>query len=201
MVGVSFNVLVVCSGNLCRSPIAEQLLRARTAGHPVIVSSAGTVADDGAPMPEEAAMVSRRYGGEPSGHRSQLLTESHLRSADLVLTATRAHRGSVVQMLPRMSRKAFTISEFARLLGAVPEAERATLADTASVVDAARSLRGFVSPPDEPEHDDLEDPYRQPFEVYEAVGARLDAEIGIIASGLWPSEATLRAPDVRGARQ
>lgn len=184
----SFNVLMVCSGNLCRSPIAEQLLRARTRGCPIRTFSAGVIADDGVTMPEEAATLSRMYGGEPGGHLSRLLTEAHLRAADLVLTATRAHRSSVVQLLPRMSRRTFTINEFARLLGAVQESGRAALFGSEGVVDAARSLRGFVAPPENPNDDDLEDPYRRPFEVYESVGARLHEQIALIAEGLCPQD-------------
>lgn len=184
MAGSTFNVLMVCSGNICRSPIAEQLLRARTAGHSIVVSSAGVIADPGAPMTEEAARVSRRYGGEPDGHRARLLTRAHLGDADLVLTATRAHRGTVVQLVPRMSRRAFTLSEFARLVSAVPEHEWGSFEDAAALVDAVRALRGFVPPPDEPDDDDIEDPYRKPVEVYETVGARLHDEVGVIADGL-----------------
>ena len=184
MPAAGFNVLMICSGNLCRSPIAEQLLRARTAGSGIAVSSAGVIAENGAAMPSEAAIVSRRYGGDPSTHLSRLLTVEHLREADLVLTATRAHRSSVVQLLPRMSRRTFTINEFARLLGNIPESEWAGLLDSASVVDAARSLRGLVAPPENPDDDDLEDPYRRPFEVYEAVGARLHEQIALIAEHL-----------------
>ncbi|WP_231567732.1 arsenate reductase/protein-tyrosine-phosphatase family protein [Sinomonas humi] len=175
---------MVCSGNLCRSPIAEQLLRARTSGYPMRISSAGVIADDGLRMPEEAAKVSRQYGGDPEDHRSRLLTEEQLGEADLVLTATRAHRSSVVQLLPRMSRRTFTISEFARLLSSVTERDGLVLVDSADVVDSARSLRGFVAPPENPEDDDLEDPYRRPFEVYEAVGARIHEQIALIAEKL-----------------
>ena len=184
MSGFSFKVLMVCSGNICRSPIAEQLLRAKTAGQLVVVSSAGVIARDGVAMTEEAALVSRAYGGEPGEHRARLLTEALLQQADLVLTATRAHRGSVVKLLPRMSRKAFTISEFARLVNGVPPPDWGSISDASALVDVARSLRGFVPPPEEPEDDDIEDPFRQPLDVYEAVGARLDTEIAVIANGL-----------------
>lgn len=186
MSAARFSVLMVCSGNLCRSPIAEQLLRARTSGYPISISSAGTIADDGKPMPDEAAAISRRYGGDPSNHYSRLLSEAQLRDADLVLTATRAHRSAVVQMLPRMSRRAFTMNEFARLAAGLPEAGAELWLDPAGVVDAVRSLRGFVAPPESPDDDDLEDPYRRPLEVYEAVGARIHEQIALIAEKLCP---------------
>lgn len=186
MVEAVFKVLMVCSGNLCRSPIAEQFLTTRTRGCPVVVSSAGVMARDGAAMPDEAATISLRYGGRPEAHRSRFLTEAQLREVDLVLTATRAHRSSVVRILPRMANRAFTINEFARLLEALPPRGSAAPFDAVSVVDAARSLRGHVSPPENPADDDLEDPYRRPFEVYESVGARLHEQIMLIAEHLYP---------------
>lgn len=175
---------MVCSGNLCRSPIAEQLLRARTIGYPIRISSAGTIAHNGKSMPDEAAEVSRRYGGDPSGHLSRLLTEALLIDTDLALTATRAHRSAVVQILPRMSRRTFTINEFARLVGALSDTERDSLTESASVVEAARSLRGFVAPPENPEDDDLEDPYLRSIHVYERVAESLHLSIDGIADVL-----------------
>lgn len=192
MVGSTFTVLMVCSGNICRSPIAEQLLRARTRGRPITVSSAGVIARAGAAMTDEAAMASRSLGGDPTGHRARRLSEDHLRGTDLVLTATRAHRSSVVQLLPRMSRTTFTISEFARLVAAVAQNESSSLDNAASLVDAARSLRGHVPPPHEPEDDDIEDPYLRPLEVYERVAAVLNSEIEVIATQLIKSRSIPR---------
>ncbi len=101
-----------------------------------------------------------------------------------MLTATRAQRGAVVRLWPRISRKSFTISEFARLIRAIPDHEAPSFSDRCGLVEAARSLRGFVPPPEDPDQDDIEDPYRQPLEVYEFVGARLDGEMAVIADGL-----------------
>ncbi|MDQ4502975.1 low molecular weight phosphatase family protein [Sinomonas sp. ASV322] len=180
----NFHVLFVCSGNICRSPMAEQLLRARGAGSDIGVSSAGTIADEGAPMTREAAELSQRYGGDPSGHRSRLLTSEVLMSADLVLTATRAQRASVAQLVPRASRRTFTIREFSRLLRAIPGDDRISLRDSFALVEAARSRRGFIEPPNNPDDDDVEDPYLRPIEVYERVAALLDSEVKAIAAHL-----------------
>lgn len=152
-------------------------------------------------MPEEAAEISRTYGGDPSTHRSRLLTEAHLRAADLVLTAAREHRSAVVRMLPRSSRRTFTITEFARLAGAIPEAERESLVDLPRVVDAARSLRGLVAPPNDPDDDDLEDPYRRPFEVYEAVGLRIHRSLGAIVTALTEPLTARDSRDIKNGPQ
>src|SRR3954465_9921582 len=107
MTDEGFSVLLVCSGNICRSPIAEQALRARADGA-VLFSSAGTIARDGSPMTEEAALLSRRLGGDPSGHLSRRLTRAMIQEAGLVLTAAREHRARVVEAFPRASGYTFT---------------------------------------------------------------------------------------------
>ncbi|ANJ26267.1 hypothetical protein [Agromyces aureus] len=113
------NVLVVCTGNICRSPVAEQVLAARLAdagAEGVSVSSAGTGALVGHPMTPEAAMLSVRYGADPAGHAARQLTEQLVLDADLVLTATRAHRAQVAELVPRAARRAYTLREFARVV-------------------------------------------------------------------------------------
>lgn len=69
-------------------------------------------------------------------------------------------------------------------MSALPESGSDVLLDPAHVVDAARAMRGFVPPPENPGDDDLEDPYRRPFEVYESVGARIHEQIALIAEKL-----------------
>src|SRR5690242_2518382 len=111
-------ILFVCSGNICRSPLGAQVLRARLgdAAPAFDIESAGTIADDGAAMDGAAAAQSSRLGGDPSTHASRYLTESIAASADLVLTAERSHRAAVAQLAPRASKRAFTIKQFARVL-------------------------------------------------------------------------------------
>ncbi len=178
----TFTILVVCSGNICRSPLAEQLLRARlaTASESFRLLSAGTVADEGATMTEEAAALSARYGGDPHGHRSRPLSATQIQSADLVLAATRAHRAAVVSLVPRASRITFTLKEFAALVQSLSPDDVAGLSDAAAVVEAAAAQRGFVQHHD----DDIEDPYRQPLDVYERVAEAIDAAASAAAQAL-----------------
>src|SRR5258708_13929920 len=88
-------ILLVCTGNICRSPLAEALLRRdlTARGFPEIeVSSAGTGAWDGAPGSEGADLVGLERGLDLSGHRARLLTRELVEGADLVLTMARHHR-------------------------------------------------------------------------------------------------------------
>jgi protein-tyrosine phosphatase len=180
-----FRVLVVCSGNIARSPLAEQLLRSRLPGAGgVVVTSAGTIADDGRAMAPEAAALAARYGGDPRGHAAKRLDEELIRDADLVLTATREHRAAVVQMVPRASRTAYTINQFARLLGSLDPGVIAGAPSVEALVAEVAAQRGMVPPPADPTVDDIVDPYRKSAEVYEDAGGQIDRATDAIARAL-----------------
>jgi protein-tyrosine-phosphatase len=94
-------ILLVCTGNICRSPLAEALLR-RTLEQRgvdgVSVTSAGTGAWDGAPASEGAYLVGLERGLDLSGHRARLLTRELVEEADLILTMARHHRARVDEL-------------------------------------------------------------------------------------------------------
>ena len=187
-----FNLLTVCTGNICRSPIAEDLLRSRLQAFaiPSYVHSAGSNALVGRGITPEALKVAKRFGGAGERHEARQLTQELAASADLILTATREHRGSVVGFHPRASRYCFTLNQFARLVEPVLESgflQSAALENSHGESGRLRSLvaevaatRGFLPPPENLMDDDIEDPYRQPWEVYERVGARVDAGVSTV---------------------
>jgi len=93
--------VLVCTGNTCRSPLAEALLRqalAERGVEGVEVLSAGTGAWEGAPASEAAYLVALESGLDLSNHRAQLLTADLLASTDLVLTMARHHRARVLEL-------------------------------------------------------------------------------------------------------
>jgi protein-tyrosine phosphatase len=136
-----YDVLVVCEGNLCRSPLAERLLTSRLAGSEVLVASAGVHAVVGAPMDASAAAELARLGGDPTEFEARQLTTPLANAADLVLTATRAIRGQVVATAPAALKRTFTLLELAALLEAHPWGE----GDAADVVARAADWRASVS--------------------------------------------------------
>ncbi|GGC99825.1 protein-tyrosine-phosphatase [Tersicoccus solisilvae] len=109
-------LLIVCSANVCRSRYAEQLVRDQ-APSDWSVSSAGTHAADGS---ARCALVDRRLGGGHSGASSdgsaRPLTLESIEAAQLVLTAERAHRTAVLQVLPEARSRTFTLREFVLLV-------------------------------------------------------------------------------------
>lgn len=110
--------MTVCTGNICRSPMAEVLLRAALVGTGIRVHSAGTHALVDEAMTPQALQLALSNGADASGadaHRARLLTEPLLAETDLVLTMAREHRSAVVQMAPALLHRTFTVREFARL--------------------------------------------------------------------------------------
>jgi len=110
-----FRVLMVCTGNTCRSPLAEGILKALVpADAPAIrVSSAGTAGFGGAPATGLARQVARSHEVDISGHRSSALERRALDEADLVLAMTGEHEDDVLSLAPDARKRTFLLSEFA----------------------------------------------------------------------------------------
>ncbi len=89
-------MLFVCTGNICRSPAAEFLFRARIGTAPIVASSAGTSGLSGWDMDAPSARALRAFGVDPSAHVARRMTREMVAAADLVLTADTDHRSIVV---------------------------------------------------------------------------------------------------------
>lgn len=187
-----FCVLYVCTGSVCRSPIAERLTRlelSRRLGPgaaQIVVGSAGTWGHVGAPMEAHAATVLAEYGADPDDFHGRELLDEHVIEADLVLTATRDHRAQVISMGHAAGLRTFTLKEFTRLVRAI---DPATLPD-GSVVDRARALvraaaalRGWLLAPSA-EADEVYDPYGAPVTVFRHIGAEIHSALDPVVTAL-----------------
>lgn len=105
-------VLVVCVGNICRSPMAEAILRQRLAGGRISIRSAGLRALAGAPLHELADAVLRKHGLQLPGHHSRQIDRPMLRRAQLVLAMERPHLDRLLRLAPEIRGKAFLISQW-----------------------------------------------------------------------------------------
>ncbi|MGX5654026.1 arsenate reductase/protein-tyrosine-phosphatase family protein [Geodermatophilus nigrescens] len=180
----AFTVLVVCTGNICRSALAERLGRAYLAealgdrSDLVRIASAGVGAVVGSGVHPYTASVLRGLGGDPDGFRARRLVGSMVDDADLTLTMTRAHRSAVLGAAPRALSRTFTLREAADLVTLAGEDVGAV---GASLPDRARDLvrRMGVARPRRAgrAQDDVPDPIREPIEVHQEVGEAVAAAL------------------------
>ena len=185
-------ILTVCTGNVCRSPYLERALQTeldRSWGPgEVEVTSGGTGALAGNPVDEGSRVLMDRLGYSSEGFVARTLLAEHVASADLVLTATRAHRGKVATLHPRALRYVFAFREFADLLSGVDPAELHAPSTTASehvqrVVTLAAGQRG-VRPPLSDSEADIVDPYRRGPEVFEQMADEIGQALPVVVAAL-----------------
>lgn len=159
-------ILVVCTGNVCRSPAAQVLL-SHALDASVTVRSAGTHALIGHPIdPPMARYLSPGHASD--GFRSRQLDDSMVQEAQLVLTMTREHRALVLAMAPLALRRTFTLLEFVHLSEELSHATGSARTDAerlALLLPMAYHQRGTSHPTNDAY--DVVDPYRQPETVYE----------------------------------
>ncbi|WP_329083751.1 MULTISPECIES: arsenate reductase/protein-tyrosine-phosphatase family protein [unclassified Streptosporangium] len=178
--GARFRILFVCTGNVCRSPLAERLTRSALGPCPAVqVTSAGTRAEPGREMTERARRVLVRLGGDPAGFGSRPLVPDLVAAADLVLTATRGHRAESVAMHLAAVTRTFTIAEFGTLVRAVPPEEithhRDPVRRARALVDEARALRGLVRV----DQLDIADPFGRSRLAYRVAGRDIARSLAV----------------------
>lgn len=111
------NILFVCTGNTCRSPLAEGLMRklAREAELGVEVRSAGVYATDGGSISNHSAAILQEHGEKIDDFSSSILTKELMEWSDLVLTMTLGHKGIVLERFPDATDKTYALKEFVEL--------------------------------------------------------------------------------------
>lgn len=203
---MTFTILTVCTGNVCRSPVAELQLSAALRDIPgVRVASAGTQALVGRGVPPTTLAVGREYGLDASEHRARQVTEDHIREADLILAMARDHRRAIVEAVPGAVRRTFTLRELARIAnlaggGELDQVDEDALPlDTSSSMRAAvaraAALRGSVGPVEDQRELDVLDPFGRSDDTYRRSFEQLIPAGDIVASFL-----TKAVQDVAGSR-
>lgn len=184
-----FSVAFVCTGNVCRSPVAERLLTSRIGAQAeVVVWSAGTHALSGLGIDAPSAAALVEFGVSPAGHVAHVLNVDSAEATDLILCATTAHRRFILERAPRLLARTFTLLEFGRLARTLdsPTAALAEPAELRAAVAAIARQRGQAATVPAPD-DDIADPYGAGHEVARAcvhqISRAVDAAIAALAIG------------------
>jgi protein-tyrosine phosphatase len=179
-------ILVVCTGNVCRSPLAERLLahqlRRRSVG--ADVSSAGLVLD-GAPASPEILRLLEEQGLDGTAHRSRILGADLVAGADLILGMTREHVREAVLVTPEAFARTFTLKELVRRGRAVgPRPDGESLAEWLERVGEGRRRGAALgASPD----DDITDPIGLPMAVYRDVAREIQEHTSALVNLAWPT--------------
>lgn len=169
------SVLVVCTGNICRSPLGEGFVRraltARLGRSAPEVRSAGTAGWEGSGATAESVGAGAEHGLDISGHVARLLRPDLVEEAGLVIAMTAEHRGEVIAMVPSAAPRTFTLKELARLAEALPPPEgQVDLEARVAEADALRASGFEGNPLDE----DVTDPLGMPLDTYRAIAWEIE---------------------------
>ena len=185
-------VLIVCTANVCRSPMAAGLLQKHLllVGANVKVHSAGTQSVE-LPVDPQAVRAAREFGVDLRAHRPRQFDAAMLATdgADLIVTMTRQHLRDVVFADPLVWPRTFTLRELVRRSLQTPtSAATRGLRDWVGALGDTR-VRGNVLN-DDP-NDDVIDPYGQSMRKVRSVAAELDHLTGqLCARAPWPHRST-----------
>jgi protein-tyrosine-phosphatase len=111
-----FNILVLCTANICRSPLGEAIFNHYVSTHglekQISVKSAGIWATDGYPVSTLAIAVAKENGIDVSKHLSRSITPEMINSSDLILCMTPAHKKELLLFFPKLESKIFALKEY-----------------------------------------------------------------------------------------
>jgi protein-tyrosine phosphatase len=182
-------ILIVCTGNVCRSPIAEgalkRELRRRFADAAPDVCSAGIAGWEGSRATPEAIRVAAERDIDITDHLARKLRPEMIREADLILAMASDHRDGIITADRTAPGRTFTLKELVRLAERMPQAAEGSGASTLRLrISQADALRrsGFRGNPTD---EDIPDPLGMPVETFRAVAWEIDDWCARLVTGLF----------------
>lgn len=180
-------ILILCTGNICRSAYAEQELRAglrRLGAAAPRVISRGTRVNSGLRTPRELLEAAGKNAEGLQYRVPEQLTDQDVRSASIILAASGEHLTDALQRVPAKMRRAFTLAEFAhaaRFQPAAPGAQPFPDQDWLSILQEHASARRSEIRAELRGRMDIPDPYGHSSEAYASMVATVDRHIAEIA--------------------
>lgn len=175
-------VVVVCTANRARSPLAEALLERRVTGFPVRVRSRGVAAVEALPALPEMVRAAGQLGVDLSDHRAHRLVEGELADADLVLGFEPSHTAAAVVEGGTARDVVFTLAELAALLREPVAAHHDLRARVAATLLRANEHRRGKDPFRAPT---IQDPIGGSEETFACVTGEIESAVDRVALGLF----------------
>lgn len=180
-------VLFVCTGNICRSPMGELMFPLFFHDDSITTDSAGVQGLIDNPIDPSSARLMQQDGIDASAFRSKRLTPQLAMSSDLVLCFTEHQRKKIVELAPRMRSSTFLLTDFADLCDYCAKnglIEGDMLEDR---LDSVLTNASLVRPMLPPAHD-IDDPYRKEFPAFETAHQQIGEAFASIAAALEPTK-------------
>lgn len=178
-------LLVVCTANQCRSPLAEALARRHLAARDAaaVVASAGTRAVPGAPAVDDTVAVAAEMGLDLDGHLSRPLDEPLVAWANLIVTMERAHAMDATTLHGAPLARTFTLPDLAARAAASPRRGDQSLDEWLAEIGADRDPRSLLGGPDAAA--EVPDPIGRPRRVHRETAATIDALLTAVIDAIY----------------
>ncbi len=170
--GAGPDILVVCTGNVCRSPMAEALLRHHlsAAGLALSVHSAGTLGWNSAGPTDHTLTALTERGVELDGHISRRMNAQLIAPAQLIITMTNDHMDAVRNHHEPAAARTFVLGQLVRLAEKHGPRDDRSLGEWVAALDEFRAVPRRRARPQE----EIRDPLGEPLEAYQELAAQLE---------------------------